>query len=68
MFRPSPTILIAPEPFGCGVDVLVLPPPSGPGHDREFPTVAAARAYAADLSAAMGWPVADHCGADDGRG
>jgi len=55
-------ILIELEAFGYGFDVRVLPTPAGVGHDREFRTPDDARAYAATLAKATGWPVVDHAG------
>ena len=60
--RPSHVIAIRPEPFGVGVDVMVEPPPTGVGHDREHRNVCDARRYADRLSKATGWPVVDHVG------
>jgi hypothetical protein len=60
--RPAHLIRIEREPFGCGYDVTVVPPPAGVGHDREFRTHTGATAYAAQLSKATGWQVLDHAG------
>ena len=60
--KPSHSIAIEVEPFGFGWDVRVLPPPVGIGHDREHRSIADARAYAATLSKATGWPVVDNIG------
>ncbi|MGN6374864.1 MAG: hypothetical protein ACTHMG_04845 [Sphingomonas sp.] len=51
-------LLIRPEVFGAGFDVLVEPSVE-PTLDREFHTAIEARAYAAGVSAARGWPVCD---------
>jgi hypothetical protein len=53
------TIVVQAEIFGAAVEVLVRPTPIGPGHDREFATVAAAREYAERLAGATGWRIAD---------
>ncbi|WP_448658296.1 hypothetical protein ACPVPU_12605 [Sphingomonas sp. CJ99] len=60
--KPPHLIAVTPEPFGYGFDVTVNPPPQGIGHDREFRAYADARAYADQLSKAMGWPVIDQAG------
>lgn len=61
-------IEIASEPFGRAIDVRVVPPTEGPGHDREHRSAADARRYAATLARATGWPVADMIGdPDDSR-
>jgi hypothetical protein len=54
-------IVIQTEIFGAAVEVRIRPVPGGPGHDREFRTVAAAREYACRLAAATGWGVVDLC-------
>lgn len=59
------TVVIAPEPFGFGFDVTVTPTPGGIGHDREFRTHKAARAYAGHLAERMGWALVDRAGDDD---
>lgn len=60
--RPAHLIRIEREPFGCRYDVTVVPPPAGIGHDRELRTYTGAVAFAARLSAAMGWPIQDRAG------
>lgn len=55
------TIVIRREVFDTAYEVVVLPPPVRVGHDREFQSLQAARAYAADLSRAMSWPAVDLC-------
>lgn len=52
------TIEVAPEVFGCGFDVAVLPDSS---FGREFRTYAEARAYADELHAAHGLRIVDNC-------
>ena len=61
----DPPITIVPEVFGAAIDVVVIPPPMGIGHDREFPDRAGALAYALQLQKATGWRLVDHCGADE---
>jgi hypothetical protein len=53
------TIVVQHEIFGAAVEVLVKPTPTGIGHDREFRSLSEARHYAAELSAATGWRIAD---------
>ena len=49
------------EVFGPAYDVTVSPQQSV-GHDREFRSYRAARAYAEHLAHSMGWTLIDHCG------
>lgn len=61
----TPTITIVPEVFGAAIDVIVVPPSIGIGHDREFPAHAEALAYALQLQKATGWRLIDRCGGDE---
>lgn len=56
---PRPSVVIAPEPFGCGYDVSVVPTQDGIGHDRELPTYAEASEYASRLAERTGWRLVD---------
>jgi len=60
----DPTITIVPEVFGAAIDVVVIPPPMGIGHDREFQDHAGALAYALQLQKVTGWRVRDLCQAE----
>lgn len=62
--QPARVILIAYEPFGCGFDVTILPPPEGVGHDCEFADHRAALGYALRLREATGWMLRDQTGED----
>lgn len=58
---PQPSILLAEGEDGEGYCVTVLPPPTGPGHDRCFPDYLNARAYARLLRFGHGWTLIDRC-------
>jgi hypothetical protein len=59
------TIVVQHEIFGAAFEVRVTPTPLAVGHDREFHTIAEARAYAERLAAATGWRIADLLGGGD---
>jgi hypothetical protein len=54
-----PKILLAEADEGDGYCVTILPPPTGPGHDRCFDHYLAARAYARLLRFGHGWLLVD---------
>ncbi|MBV9528531.1 hypothetical protein [Sphingomonas sp.] len=56
------TIIIRPEAFGCGFDVLIDPPISYARYDQERPTLRAARRYAESLKVVTGFPIRDNNG------
>lgn len=51
----SPLIENRPEPFGCGYDVIVLPPQLGQGFDRELPHYDVAVAYGSSAVILLSW-------------
>lgn len=55
-------VVIAPEPFGVGVDLIVTPPLADQCLDREFPTIAEARAAALELCHERGCLLVDRTG------
>lgn len=59
------TVVITPEAFGQGFDVVVLPAVDGVGHDAEFTHYRVARAYAERLAQGAGWALVDHAGDGD---
>ena len=61
MTPPEPTILLVEADDGPGFTVSVLPPPTGPGHDRHFDDYLYARAYARLLRFGNGWKLVDRC-------
>ena len=52
---PPTAILIQPEAFGCGFDVIA----PDKSLSREWPAAILARKYAADLASAHGWSIVD---------
>ena len=56
---PQPKILLAED--GDEIAVTIVPPPTGPGHDRAFTDYLAARAYARLLRMEFGWQLVDRC-------
>jgi hypothetical protein len=55
----QPDILLAESEDGYGFAVTVVPPPTGPGHDRDFSGYIDARTYARGLRWANGWKLVD---------
>jgi len=64
----QPSILLAEGEDGEGYCVTVLPPPTGPGHDRCFTDYLAARASARLIRMEFGWQLVDRCDRKAGRG
>lgn len=52
-------IIVRPEAFGCGFDVVVDPPAPDEILDREFATHREARGYASGLRLTRRWPIVD---------
>lgn len=61
MLAPAPSILLAEAEDGPGVCVTLVPPPTGPGHDKCFNSYLHARAYARLLRFGQGWLLVDRC-------
>ena len=56
---PQPKVLLAEAEDGPGFCVSVIPPPTGPGHDRCFDDYLNARAYARLLRFGHNWKLVD---------
>lgn len=65
---PQASILLAECDGEPGYCVTVLPPPTGPGHDRCFADYLDARAYARLLRFGNGWKLVDRCDRKVARG
>ena len=62
MAEPRHAIIIRPEAFGCGFDVVIEPPIAFARYDQERPSVAAARRYAESLKVVTGFPIREETG------
>ena len=58
------TIVIRPEAFGAGFDIVVEPAVPWTSFDRERPTFKAARRYAESLRTVHGWRIREEIGGE----